>query len=171
MASLAALENFAEDTTSSLLYLTLESLGLRHPEADHAASHIGKAVGISFLLRGTPYHLRSRHTYLPIELLAKHGVSEEALYRGELDRAQNLPEIIFEIASTAHAHLKHARELKQVPKEAYPALYPAFIAEDYLNKLEKAKFNVFDPALHPGPQGSLGLQFKLMYNYYLGHKY
>ena len=95
MPTLAALENFTEDTSSSLLYLTLESLRIRNMDADHAASHIGivsrslawsdcavltllgtcvwpgKAVGISFLLRGTPYHLQQRQTYLPMDLLAK----------------------------------------------------------------------------------------------------
>ncbi|ELR18356.1 phytoene synthase family protein, putative [Acanthamoeba castellanii str. Neff] len=161
MPTLAALENFTEDTASSLLYLTLESLRIRNMDADHAASHIGKAVGISFLLRGTPYHLQQRQTYLPMDLLAKHGVSEEAIYQGNLEHAQNLPEVVYEVASAAHAHLKHARELKStVPKEAYSALYSSFIAEDYLNKLEKAKFN-----------GSLGLQAKLLYNHYVGHKY
>jgi NADH dehydrogenase [ubiquinone] 1 alpha subcomplex assembly factor 6 len=99
--TLAALENFTEDTSSSLLYLTLESLRIRNMDADHAASHIGthppclpasasgsdahsflpvpgcvdcrsgKAVGISVLLRGTPYHLQHRQTYLPMDLLAK----------------------------------------------------------------------------------------------------
>ncbi len=39
-------------------------------------------------------------------------------------------------------------QLLPPPKEAYPALYSSFIAEDYLNKLEKAKFNVFDPGTH-----------------------
>lgn len=41
MPTLAALENFTEDTSSSLLYLTLESLRIRNMDADHAASHIG----------------------------------------------------------------------------------------------------------------------------------
>ncbi|PNJ44397.1 NDUFAF6 isoform 16, partial [Pongo abelii] len=40
------LENYAENTQSSLLYLTLEILGIKDLHADHAASHIGKAQGI-----------------------------------------------------------------------------------------------------------------------------
>lgn len=42
LPTLAALENYAEDTSSSVLYLILESLRVRNMEADHAASHIGK---------------------------------------------------------------------------------------------------------------------------------
>lgn len=39
--TMADLETYAEDTASSLLYLTLESLGVRNQDADHAASHLG----------------------------------------------------------------------------------------------------------------------------------
>lgn len=34
-------ENYAESTASSLLYLTLESCGVKNVHADHAASHVG----------------------------------------------------------------------------------------------------------------------------------
>ncbi|EHA98695.1 hypothetical protein GW7_20599 [Heterocephalus glaber] len=37
------LENYAENTQSCLLYLTLEILSIKGLHADHAASHIGKA--------------------------------------------------------------------------------------------------------------------------------
>lgn len=47
MPTLAALENFTEDTASSLLYLTLESLRIRNMDADHAASHIGIVFAIA----------------------------------------------------------------------------------------------------------------------------
>lgn len=45
-------------------------------EADHAASHLGKAVGISTLLRGAAFHASQRRSYMPIDLCAKHGVSQ-----------------------------------------------------------------------------------------------
>ena len=43
---------YAENTASSLLYLQLETLNVRNNEADHAAGHVGKAIGIATLLRG-----------------------------------------------------------------------------------------------------------------------
>ena len=36
------LERYAEDTSSSLMYLALESMGVKNVHADHAASHIGQ---------------------------------------------------------------------------------------------------------------------------------
>jgi NADH dehydrogenase [ubiquinone] 1 alpha subcomplex assembly factor 6 len=38
--SLAEAERYAENVNSTLLYLTLETLGTRSTEADHCASHI-----------------------------------------------------------------------------------------------------------------------------------
>jgi len=35
------LETYAENTSGSLNYLTLETLGIRDTNADHAASHLG----------------------------------------------------------------------------------------------------------------------------------
>lgn len=59
-----------------LLYLQLASAGVQSREADHAASHLGKAVGIATLLKGTKYHGERRRSYLPVDLCAKHGVSQ-----------------------------------------------------------------------------------------------
>lgn len=49
-------ERYAESTSSPLLYLTLECLGIRTSTADHVASHIGQATGITTVLRAVPYH-------------------------------------------------------------------------------------------------------------------
>ncbi|XP_015448530.1 NADH dehydrogenase (ubiquinone) complex I, assembly factor 6 isoform X4 [Pteropus alecto] len=62
------LENYAENTQSSLLYLTLEILGVKDLHADHAASHIGKAQGIVTCLRATPYHGTRRRVFLPMDI-------------------------------------------------------------------------------------------------------
>jgi NADH dehydrogenase [ubiquinone] 1 alpha subcomplex assembly factor 6 len=65
------MEKYAEETASSLLYLSLECLGSKDVNFDHAASHLGKAVGICTFLKGTAYHIKKRTIYLPLSLLAK----------------------------------------------------------------------------------------------------
>lgn len=70
-ASLDDLEKYAENTASILLYLELQMMGITDVHADHAASHVGKAVGITTLIRGTPFHIRDRTFYLPSEIMAK----------------------------------------------------------------------------------------------------
>ena len=43
------MEAYAENTASALLYLTLESCGVKNVNADHAASHVGSCCGHSFV--------------------------------------------------------------------------------------------------------------------------
>jgi phytoene/squalene synthetase len=69
--TLTDLENYAENTQSSLLYLQLESLGIKDMHVDHIASHLGKARGIVTLLRGTPSHLQHRRLCIPSDVMAK----------------------------------------------------------------------------------------------------
>lgn len=69
--SIATLENYGEKTHGSLLYLTLESLHIRNTEADEAAKHLGKALGIVTILRGFPVHARLGQRYLPNDLMLK----------------------------------------------------------------------------------------------------
>lgn len=59
-----------------LLYLQLAAAGVQSRDADHAASHLGKAVGIATLLKGAAYHASRRRSYLPIDLCAQHRVSQ-----------------------------------------------------------------------------------------------
>jgi NADH dehydrogenase [ubiquinone] 1 alpha subcomplex assembly factor 6 len=68
--SLSEIENYAESSQSSLLYLLLEALGavptgegqetvesLKDNMAARAASHVGCSFGLMTLLRAFPYHL------------------------------------------------------------------------------------------------------------------
>lgn len=72
--TLAEAEIFAEQTNSTLLYLALEAVGVRDVHADHAASHIGKALGLCAMLRSLPVHCRQGQVFLPSKILSKHGL-------------------------------------------------------------------------------------------------
>ncbi|XP_025116100.1 NADH dehydrogenase (ubiquinone) complex I, assembly factor 6-like isoform X2 [Pomacea canaliculata] len=144
--SVKEVEKYAENTVSSLHYLMLECLGVKNVHADHAASHIGKAQGLTTLLRATPYHAQQRRVYLPIDIIVKNKVSQEDVIRGRNE--QNIRDAIFEVASLAHQHLEIARSFhKDVPKTAVPAFINTVPCDLYLKKLQKANFNVFEPKL------------------------
>jgi len=123
------LEKYAELTASSLVYLHLEILGIRTLDADHVATHIGKAIGISSMLYGFPQLTFSGDTILPRQVmnsndLGNHAfqsiISKLASKKSKIDVSSEdykaLGNVIYEIASCAHGHLEHARELN-VPKE------------------------------------------------------
>lgn len=65
------MESYSENTASALLYLQLESLGIKDVNADHAISHVGKMIGISTFLRALPFHLSHKRLVLPAEITAK----------------------------------------------------------------------------------------------------
>ncbi|XP_066480252.1 NADH dehydrogenase (ubiquinone) complex I, assembly factor 6 isoform X2 [Tiliqua scincoides] len=141
------LEAYAENTQSALLYLTLETLGVKDIHADHAASHIGKAQGIVTCLRATPYHASKGNVFLPMDICMLHGVSQEDFIRRSQEK--KVKDVIYDIASQAFVHLEHARSFrKNVPVKAFPAFLSTVALEDYLNKIRKVDFNIFHPSLH-----------------------
>ncbi|KAJ3339723.1 NADH dehydrogenase (ubiquinone) complex I, assembly factor 6 [Gonapodya sp. JEL0774] len=165
--TMASLELYAEHTASSLLYLHLQTLGVISLQADHAASHLGKALGIATVLRGAAWQARDRRWYLPAEVMAKvgvlnialssmnlthharhqHGVSQEAVFREGPSPA--LADAVLEIAALAHAHLRHARELvPTAPTQSLPAFLSLVPLERFLNRLEEVDFNLFDGRLY-----------------------
>nr|XP_033789063.1 NADH dehydrogenase (ubiquinone) complex I, assembly factor 6 isoform X2 [Geotrypetes seraphini]XP_033789064.1 NADH dehydrogenase (ubiquinone) complex I, assembly factor 6 isoform X2 [Geotrypetes seraphini] len=140
------LETYAENTQSSLLYLMLETLGVKDIHADHAASHIGKAQGIVTCLRAVPYHSSRRKVLLPVNICILHGASQEDFIRRSEEK--KVRDVIFDIASQAHLHLEHARSFsKNVPLKAFPAFIQTVALDDYLNKIRKADFSIFHPNL------------------------
>ncbi|KAJ7558011.1 hypothetical protein O6H91_04G021300 [Diphasiastrum complanatum] len=158
--NIADVEHYAESTASTLLYLTLEAAGIRNTNADHAASHIGKAAGLALLLRASPFHVGYRRSYIPLELLAKHRFSEEEIYRGKETEA--LCNAVFELASVANSHLEKARQLSNaVPPEAFPVLLPAVPAGVLLKSLQQCGFNIFDQRLQRGVCGISPLMMQL----------
>ncbi|KAI9867956.1 MAG: hypothetical protein M1813_007778 [Trichoglossum hirsutum] len=130
--NLAALETYAENTYSTLLYLTLSALPLSSVTTDHIASHIGKATGIAAVLRGLPllafppppnHHSnptglgglppggsRQGAVTLPLDVMAETGVRDEDVFRlgGE---AEGLRDAVFTVATRANDHLITAREM------------------------------------------------------------
>ncbi|KAA8522269.1 hypothetical protein F0562_012942 [Nyssa sinensis] len=165
------LERYAEDTVSTILYMTLQAGGIRSTAADHAASHIGKASGLLLLLKSLPYHL-NRHrqfSYVPAKVATKHGLSNDIGGQAEIrmDFREGLSNAVFEMASVANAHLQKARELAgTVPVEAHPVLLPSVPAQVLLDSLSRAQFDVFDPRLTRGILGIPPLWFQLRLKWY-----
>ena len=152
--TLEDLEQLAEATQSNLLYLQLEAAGIKNADADHAASHLGKAVGIASLLRGTLPLLQRGISYMPVQLCAQHGVSTEELYRGiNLDSA-GMREVVYEVASAANGHLQACQELhgrpEAVPREARQLFMSSVACKLFLEALQKCNFNLTDKRMQGG---------------------
>lgn len=141
--TLEKMEAYSEETVSPIIYLTLESAGIKNIHADHAASHVGKGQGLALLLRVAGSGGGSWS--LPKDLLELSGHSLSA---GISPNSASSKDIIFKIASRAKAHIDKARSLKtSLPKGSSVHLLPAISTEHYLNRLRDADFDVFEPML------------------------
>lgn len=141
-----ALEDHSENTVSSVLYLILECLGIKDVQADHAASHLGKAMGVVTLLRATPFHASKGKVYLPNDLMIKQKVSQEDIIRGRT--TQSVKDVTYDLASLAHTHLATAKSLKsKAPKSGSRAFLPMVPCQAYLAKIQQVDFNIFYPTL------------------------
>ncbi|KAI3336968.1 squalene/phytoene synthase [Xylariaceae sp. AK1471] len=135
--SLSALEDYAENTYSTLMYSTLASLSVRSMHMDHLASHIGKACGIAAVCRGIPVLAspappvkspnganvagsRNPVLLLPLDVMAETGLREEDVYRHGPD-AEGFRDAVFTVATRANDHLITAREmLKNIQAGEHP---------------------------------------------------
>lgn len=166
--SSAELERYAEDTQSTILYMTLQAGGIQSTVADHAASHIGKASGLLLLLKALPHHVNKQGTvpYIPASVAEECGLLIRDGGRSEVRMDERLPDAVFKVASVAEAHLHKARELaSSVPKEAIPVLLPALPAQVLLDTLRRCEFNVFDSRLSRGVHGVSPLWYQLKLNW------
>lgn len=126
-SSLAALEDYAENTYATLMYMTLAAMDVRSVHMDHLASHIGKACGIAATLRGVPVlaapprpihtpggveagNSRSQALLLPLDVMAEVDLREEDVFRHG-PNAHGLQDAIFKVATRANDHLITAREM------------------------------------------------------------
>ncbi|KAK7936705.1 squalene/phytoene synthase [Apiospora aurea] len=125
--NLAALEEYAENTYSTLMYSTLAALPIQSMHVDHLASHIGKACGIVAVLRGIPFLAapappvkspsgtdvgggRNPVLLLPLDIMAEAGLKEEDVYR-QGPQAAGFQDAVFQVATRANDHLITAREM------------------------------------------------------------
>lgn len=127
--TLSALESYAENTYSTMLYLTLSALPQASLTTDHIASHIGKAMGIAAVLRGIPFIAFPQQqalgtsnsitgqsgptqgaVLLPLDVMAEASVREEDVFR-QGGSAPGLRDAVFTVATRANDHLITAREM------------------------------------------------------------
>ncbi|KAG0346843.1 NADH dehydrogenase (ubiquinone) complex I, assembly factor 6 [Podila humilis] len=164
--TLAQMESYCENTFGSLMYLQLESVGVKSLEADHAASHMAKAIGIATMLRAFPYHMQQSRIVLPAEITAKHNLAQESLFRNPTI-TEALQDSTLEVATAAHVHLATAQSyMTNLPKEANPVLMAGIPTESYLKRLEKADFNPLAPEIQ---QREWFLPAKLWYRWRQGN--
>jgi NADH dehydrogenase [ubiquinone] 1 alpha subcomplex assembly factor 6 len=110
------LEIYAENTRSLMLYMNLHLLNIDDPNANLIASHLGRALGICDVLRKSPYYIGIQRGILPLDVLVKHNVYREKIYKNYGTEAVVVDEfydVVLELAAYAKKHLEIARKIQQ----------------------------------------------------------
>jgi NADH dehydrogenase [ubiquinone] 1 alpha subcomplex assembly factor 6 len=145
--TLAALEDYGEASSGSLVHLAAEALSFRGEAASGISREVGIAYGLAGLLRAMPYHAAAGRSYLPAEF---------AVDPDDYRKCRATPALrgaVAAIAGAAERRLAAARANRRaIPRPALAAFLPAAIASRYLRQLKRAANDPFDPALaRPDP--------------------
>jgi len=103
------------------------------------------------LLRGLPYHASKSRMIIPAEVTAKHGVSQEDVFR-KGPAANGIDDAVFEFATIANDNMITAREMfkegtGKAPRDAMPVFGAGVPIAVFLERLEAVNFNAFHPSL------------------------
>jgi len=145
MATLADLEAYADGASASLIALAAEILAAgSEPDIGALSHHAGFAHALAGLLAAFPIHAARGQLFVPLELLARHGV-------GRLDvkgapATQQLRAALAELRLRARHHLGAARQLLATAAPAVvPALLPVALAPPTLASMERRGYDPFVP--------------------------
>jgi NADH dehydrogenase [ubiquinone] 1 alpha subcomplex assembly factor 6 len=140
--TLAALEDYAEGTAATIVYLALEVLGAAQPVAREAAREIGIGYALAGLLRAMPFHARAGRSYIPAEIASRAGLDGEDY--AKLRDSAAARAAASAIAEAAAGHLRAARRhRREIPRAARAAMLHAVIADRFLVRLKGAGYNPF----------------------------
>jgi phytoene synthase len=174
-ASLRDIEAFADDTQGAMLMCLLEAAGVspnsdtpvnpaQLENAERCIAYIGRAVGLTTLLRGFPHHCARGDVYLPADILAKHQLtahtvltSARGIFNDQIDTASDtsddeeavlfktrLSSAVFDVASLANAYAEDASKLGlALPASAESATTLLVPHSMWLKRLETTDFNLF----------------------------
>lgn len=115
MPSLADLEGYAGETASALLQLGLLILApAAAPASADACGHGGVAQALCGLMRAFPIHAGRGQCFLPLDVLARHGLDREAAVSGR--PGPELLAVFSDLRGAASRHLGAAADaLVRVP--------------------------------------------------------
>jgi phytoene/squalene synthetase len=139
---LAGLESYAADTAGSLLSLSAEAVDVDAASVADLTRAVGIAVALTGTARATLYLAQRGRRMIPDDIVAATGLSTDTLLTLKPQAA--LAAAVERLAAAASAQLATARRLK-APAALVPALRIGTLARLQLSRLERARYDLFDP--------------------------
>lgn len=137
MPTLNDLEGYAGETSSAVIQLGSLILNEgRDPGTATLAGHAGVAYALTGLMRALPWHAARGQMYLPADLLQRHGVDPETVFKGET--TPELQAALKELRAHVRHHLERVRRhVGEIPAHVAPAFLPVALVEPFLKRMEK----------------------------------
>jgi len=140
MPTADTLQTYTTRTSSALFAMAAQILGA---DAAAAARPAGIAWGLARALAALPRHATQRKLYLPVELLARHGIGPDEVFSSR--SSLGLDAAAAEMRSLARDYLDAtAAALGTLPRDAWPAFLPLATVRPLLDRWERC--DVFAPA-------------------------
>ena len=157
--SLAELERYCYCVACCVGLLSIEIFGYRDKAIPDFATHLGHAFQLTNILRDVAEDAERGRIYLPMELLAKHGLQN--VTPEEITRAPGVERVCVEIGAMARSHFIEARRVLPASerRNMRPALLMRGVYESYLDCIEAQGFRVDGPRVKFGKFRKLSLVF------------
>ena len=143
----AELEEYCYRVASVVGLLSIEIFGYTQPQTRDYAVYLGKALQLTNILRDVQTDAGRGRIYLPLDALARFGVSEAEILEGRY--SPRFEQLATSVAERAKHFYRLARET--LPPEDRRAMAAAELMGSVywrlLEKLEARRFNVFGPEL------------------------
>ena len=152
--TVSEIESYSEHSIGSVYFLLVECLVAEAPEfqrmhlqLDHVASHVSKCLGLVNVMRGLVHNAKRSRCYIPNDLLLKHGASHEDFLR--CSARKEVSDVCYDLSCAAKGHMDKTYTLiaDLNHKSMVNLLLPITFAELYLDRMERANFNVFSHEL------------------------
>jgi phytoene synthase len=144
MPTKAALEGYANDTSSALFALAAAVAGRQSDEIEHLARHAGLAQGIAQVIAALPLDASRRQLFVPLQLLESHGSGIEEVFAAR--QTPQLRAALDQLIGEAREHLKTAFDLlANVRPEVRPVFLPLALVSRDLIRMSRADNDPFVP--------------------------
>lgn len=152
--TLAALEAYCEGTSAQLLFLAADMLGAKAEGTRAALRPLGIAWALIGLIRAIPFHARARRQYIPADVAATAGLSEDALFA--LKPSEALTRAVAALSAAAETHLAAAKAAAtSAERAARPLLLFATLARGYLRLLRRRDHDVMSRPIELSPAAKI----------------
>jgi phytoene synthase len=144
MPTMAALEGYANDTSSVLFALAAQMFGPPSEEIDHVARHAGLAQAFVQVIASLPRDASRRQLFVPLQLLEPHGSGMDEVFAGRPTPAMRAA--LLELIGEADRHLKISmRLLPELPPPVRRAFLSLALVRRDLKRMSRAEADPYQP--------------------------